>query len=105
MSRYAKILSTDMRFSKMLYLELANCGIDHGDLPESSDLLDENYVIADLDQISHKELESYASEAILIGFTKNDPDSIKDKCELCAAIFKRPFLMTDFLRLFHTEQR
>lgn len=99
MSKYVKIISDDVRFAKMLTLELADIGIGTRDLP-TTDRSDENFVVADLDIVSSEELEALAASATVIGYTKNEleyNDAVRD---ICAAVFNRPFLMSDFLSVF-----
>lgn len=96
MSKYVKIITDDARFAKMISLELASIGVkslrDINDLSESDSL----FVVADLDTVSAEELNGYDSSVTVIGFSKKEIHN----SEACPLVFKRPFLMSDFLSVF-----
>ena len=104
MSNFVKILSPDIRFAKMLTLELSNIGFDSfelgGDLSES----DKYFLIVDLDSTDAKETEKFPKGCTLIGFTKKDQPLDSGKLASYSAVFKRPFLMSDFLSAFDGDE-
>ena len=97
MSKYAKIITDDARFGKMLSLELEDIGIMI-DEPAENDC--DRFTVADLDFCTAEELESYAESSTLIGFAKSESDIPESISELCLTVFKRPFYISDFLALF-----
>ena len=96
MSKYVKIITDDSRFAKMLSLELASIGIKPLNDVNSLDDSDRLFIVADLDNVSTEELRIYDSSVTVIGFSKNDIQNI----DVCSLVFKRPFLMSDFLSVF-----
>ncbi len=96
MSKYVKIVSDDAKFAKMLSLELAGIGIKPLNDANSLNDSDRLFIVADLDNVSNEELKIYDSSVTIIGYSKND---IKNT-EACSLVFKRPFLMSDFLSVF-----
>ncbi len=105
MSKFAKIVSDDKRFARMLTIELESIGIE---IVTSSDSLGEGdvlYVIADLDSVSETKLLEYSQNAILIGFSRSSENGIHESACLCEEFFKRPFSMRDFLSLFGGDRK
>lgn len=105
MSKFAKIVSDDKRFARMLTIELESIGIEIFASADSLGEGDVSYVIADLDSVSETKLLEYSQNAILIGFSRNDENDIYEKSSLCEEFFKRPFSMRDFLTLFGGERK
>ncbi len=105
MKLYAKIISDEPRFAKMLSLELAELGIEtkQCELPGSEE--QKLYIIADLDRTDSHELADYASLGILIGYSKQYEEWLQEKAGLCAAFLHRPFSMAEFRSLFEPGER
>ena len=100
MRKLARIISDDKRFSKMLSLELSDIGVEI--ISETDELLDEDelYTIVDLDSVDTDSLAELSEISTVLGFTKKC-DEVRNKAsELCARVFLRPFLMSDFLSVF-----
>lgn len=100
MSKFVKIITNDVRFSRMLTLELADIGVTVSDIPKSPDSSDEYYLAADLNCITQDELSSYSSVATVIGFLDDGAELDGDKAIYCSSLFMRPFLMSEFLSVF-----
>jgi DNA-binding response OmpR family regulator len=103
MKKYAKIISNDSRFSRMLTLRLSDIGVDvldelSLDVPDSR-----NFFIADLDSCSEKELECYFNKTTVIGFSNSYEDELEGKIAFCHHFYHRPFLISDFLDVFEAD--
>ena len=105
MSKFAKIVSADNRFARMLTIEIQSLGIEIVDSYDMVGVGDVSYVIADLDSVSEAELLEYSQNAILIGFSHRNENDIHERAYLCEEFFKRPFSMRDFLTLFGGERK
>ncbi len=100
MSKYVKLITDDARFARMLTLELSDIGVVTAEIPENTDGSDEYYLVADLAKITEEELISYSNSATVVGFTEEEFEIDDKKVALCASVFKRPYLMSDFLSVF-----
>lgn len=100
MNRFAKILSDDARFKKMLSLELSSIGIEVCDMPEKKDSTDQYYTVVDLDNAGELEKGMFIDGSIAIGFTKSASMLDSNLAKECSYVFKRPFLMSNFIALF-----
>ncbi len=100
MKTFVKIISDDVRFARMLELEMADCGIKTA--PEHYEPDSKLYILADLELVKPSELSEY-SQAEIIGFcnSKTVPDS--KTAELCSAILHRPFHTGELLSLINTD--
>ena len=101
MSKYFKIVSKDLRFSKMLSLSLSENG-----LTEISDTFPEcdkkdKYIIADVDLCDSMTLEGFSEIATVVGFSKEQ----EGKNPFCAVTYNRPFHMSDFLAFFGESEK
>ena len=87
MNKYVKIISNDEKFSRMLSLELAESGIET--VNEAKSIADEEklFIVADLDECSLDELNSTPEKATVIGYTREDPSEIAEKCGFESASF------------------
>ena len=105
MSKIARIVSDDARFSHMLSISLNSLGFAVSDKSFEFDEADASYIIADLDFVSETELLQYSQSAVLIGFSKRPENEVYEKVALCEEFFRRPFLMRDFLSIFGGTKR
>jgi len=103
MKKYAKIISNDSRFSRMLTLTLSEIGVAVQEElnADNSDL--HNYLIADLDSCSAKELKDHFEKTTVIGFSDSYEKDNEDKIAFCHHFFHRPFLVSDFLDAFESD--
>ncbi len=105
MKAYAKLLTDDNRFAKMLFLELADLGVQ----PLSETVVvekdDRLYLIADLTYADEEELLQYAPIATLIGFSSYSDAVIERKAAHCTAFLHRPFHMDDLRGLIDSSTR
>lgn len=100
MKKYVKIISNDAKFSRMLSIELSERGIET--VSEAKSVADEEklFIVADLDTCSLEELNNAPEKATVIGYTREYPSEISEKCKKCSSVFVRPFYVSDFLEVF-----
>ncbi len=99
MELYAKIITDDKRFERMLSLELSDCGIKLVSEMESfsKKLTEENFfTIVDLD-LCREDISELCVNSKVIGFARADKCELGQAAETCHAFFHRPFLMSEFL--------
>lgn len=100
MSNFAKIISSDARFARMLSIEISSIGIEVVEKFNGIEDGDVCYVIADLDCVNESELRDYARNYVLIGFSREKEFEIESKAAMCEEFFSRPFLISDLLAVF-----
>ncbi len=100
MKKYVKIISNDVKFSRMLSIELSERGIET--VNEAKAIADEEklFIVADLDECSPEDLNTAPEKATVIGYTREDPSEISEKCKKCSSVLCRPFYISDFLEVF-----
>ena len=100
MRKLARIISDDKRFSKMLSIELSDIGVDT--ISSTDDNLEdcELYTVVDLDSVNSDELFALSEGSTVIGYTKKQNLVDNNVIEVCARVFYRPFLISDFLSVF-----
>ncbi len=99
MELYAKIITDDKRFERMLALELSGCGVNViSDINSISDKLDQNnfFTIIDLD-FCQEDIEELCNSSKVIGFSHSYKNELGKRVDGCHAFFQRPFLMSEFL--------
>lgn len=106
MKLYAKIITDDIRFKRMLSLELSSCGIEEiSDIDRFAhdELSKENFfAIIDLDFCQGDDISELCSQYKVIGFSYKYKGDIGKKAEDCYAFLHRPFLISEFLSvIFH----
>lgn len=103
MSNFARIISSDARFSHMLSLEIASIGVEVVD--KFSDVEDGDicYVVVDLDSVNESVIREYARNYVLIGFSHEDAKDIEYKASMCEEFFRRPFLISELLSVFDSN--
>lgn len=100
MSNFARIISSDARFARMLCIEISAIGVEVVDRFDNVEDGDICYVIADLDSVNETELREYARNYVLIGFSQKNEVYIEEKTSMCEEFFHRPFLISDLLSVF-----
>ncbi len=104
MSNFAKIISHDTRFAKMLSLELSHVGVDSFELDGNFNDSDKYFLVVDLDGDFDIEADKLTRNCVLIGFTKKEQTPDNGQPASCATVFRRPFLMSEFLAVFNGEK-
>ena len=100
MKKYVKIISNDEKFSRMLSLELAESGIETVNEAKLITGEEKLFIVADLDECSLEDLNNAPEKATVIGYTREDPSEIAEKCKKCSSVLCRPFYISDFLEVF-----
>lgn len=98
MTKNAIIISDDVRFSRMLALELTDLGVEIVSDMNAGEII--QYIIADLDCCSADELKSYSMKSTVIGFSKLYEDNINVKAEHCQILLHRPFPIAALTDIF-----
>lgn len=108
MKLYAKIISEDKRFERMLSLELSSCGIEviaDVDVFTRDELSKENFfAIIDLDFCQGDDISELCSQYKVIGFSYKYKGDIGKKADECYAFLHRPFLISEFLSVIFHER-
>ena len=108
MSIYAKIITDDKRFERMLSLELEDRGlliID--DVKTDADSVSKKnfYTLVDLDFCMEDDLSDISSYSNVIAFSHTYRD-VDDSCtKLCYAVLHRPFLMEELFSIIFGEKK
>jgi hypothetical protein len=103
MIKNAIVFSSDVRFKRMLELELASIGFDI--ISEKSESNDDLYVLIDLDDETPKGFYSIINAQTVIGFSKSNVVETSDIAQICDSFLNRPFMMRElFALLGHTPQ-
>ncbi len=103
MELYAKIMTDDKRFERMLSLELLRNGIELiSDIDSLSKKLtaDNFFTVVDLDLFS-EDISELASGSKVIGFSHLYESELGRRAESCYAFFHRPFLISEFISVFY----
>lgn len=98
MNLYAKIITDDKRFERMLALELSDRGVDvlEGVKEEARTVSKKNFfTILDLDFCSESDFADLIPYSNVIGFSQKYQDMNNDTLHLCYAVLHRPFLMDE----------
>lgn len=98
MKKNVIILSEDVKFARMLELELNDIGVES--VKDFANCDGEKYIVFDIDSINTADLPSYVDVKKIIGFTKNDFNLSGEYNQICEHILKRPFYVKDLLQLF-----
>ncbi len=99
MELYAKIITDDKRFERMLSIELSDCGaFVISDIDAfSGKLTPENFItVIDLD-FCKEDITDLSCVSRVIGFSYQYKSELGKVTDNCQAFFQRPFLMSDFL--------
>ena len=110
MKHYVKIITDDIRFKRMLSLELYSCGIEEiSDIGcfNCDSLSEENFfAVIDLDFCQEDDIAELCSKYKVIGFSYKYKGEIGKKADMCYAFFHRPFLISEFLSvIFHQGEK
>lgn len=103
MLKYARIITDDARFARMIAIELSQIGISVITDESAVGKSQEEYVIytvADLDFCFSEDVTEFATKSTVIGFSHSYADKIADKSQKCSFFFHRPFLISEFLSVF-----
>lgn len=106
MSMYAKIITDDKRFERMLSLELADRGFEIlGDVRDDTKFISKKnfYALIDLDFCRENDLSDLSSYANVIGFSNNYQDAESEIIRCCCAVLHRPFLMDELFGVIFSE--
>ena len=98
MKKYLMLFSDDVRFTRMLELELTDIGVET--VSDFSNSVGERYIIIDLDTVSPENIGIYSGITKIIGFSKKNTEEIGDLSNICDDILQRPFYTRDLLQLF-----
>ncbi len=99
MELYAKIITDDKRFERMLSLELSDCGIVLVSEMESfsKKLTKDNFfTVVDLD-LCREDISELCANSKVIGFARASKTELGHAADSCYAFFHRPFLISEFL--------
>ena len=99
MELYAKIITDDKRFERMLSLELSDCGVAIiSDIDRCCQkLTPDNFItVVDFD-FCREDITELCNSSKVIGFSHLYRSELGKKAESCHAFFQRPFLVSDFL--------
>ncbi len=105
MELYAKIITDDKRFERMLSLELSGCGVTIiSDIDALADKLthDNFFTVIDLD-FFQEEISELNKTSKVIAFSRLYKSEFARITENCHALFQRPFLISEFLSAIFTE--
>ena len=100
MSKLVRIISGEMRFSKMLSLELSEIGVNTVSDNTEIDGDDELFTVIDLDTTDVEAISKLLGGSAVIGYTKNSDKLSASAYELCSKILIRPFLISELLAIF-----
>ena len=106
MSMYAKIITDDKRFERMLSLELADRGFEIlGDIGADAKFISKKnfYALVDLDFCQENDLSDLSSYANVIGFSNNYQDAESESVRCCCAVLHRPFLMDELFSAIFSD--
>lgn len=104
MKKYAKILSEDLKFSRMLTLVLEEHGLEmvsDGFDPADGTL----YTVIDLDSNTVEAVSECARCSEVIGYSTSYEQDMEDKTSLCRSFLHRPFLISDLIAALDTDGR
>ncbi len=107
MELYAKIITDDKRFERMLSLELSDCGIGLVSEMESFSMKltkDNFFTIVDLD-LCREDISELCGKSKVIGFARANKSELGHAAESCHAFFNRPFLMSEFLAEIFDDEK
>lgn len=91
MNKYARILTEDARFLRLLTLEFLSVGIETVSVTRP-DEASSTILIVDLDRYSEKDFQDGVEYAAVLGFTSKEKT-----CKSCTRVFHRPFLMSELI--------
>ncbi len=101
MNIFARIVTDDQRFYRMLSLELSSCGIallnDADEVPDG-----EIFSIVDLDFYGD-DISEFSADSRVIGFSRFCKDELVSTDE-CFAFLHRPFLMSELFSLIFSSE-
>lgn len=106
MSLYAKIITDDKRFERMLSLELSDRGVEIvGEITiDFKHLTKKNfYTLVDLDFCSEDDIADLLSCSSVVGFSHSYMDANNGILGSCYAILHRPFLMDELFSVIFNE--
>ena len=106
MGIYAKIITDDKRFERLIALELADRGIeiideigsDHRQISKKN-----FYTLVDLDFCSEDDISDLCAYSNVIGFSYAYPDANNAILNSCYAILHRPFLTSELLSIVFSD--
>ena len=103
MKKYVRFISDDVRFTRMLKLELDKFGIESvtedAELPAEARL----YTVIDLDASATEVVSEYASDSCVIGYSAFYSHEIPEKSGLCNVFLHRPFPIAHFISAFEQD--
>ena len=103
---YARLITDDKRFERMLSLELSDRGVEllnAGNTHFTKLKAGKIFTVADLDICSIEEIEAYSSESTVIGFSRSYKNEIGDILTHCSVFLHRPFLIDDLVSAIFGE--
>ena len=108
MSIYAKIITDDKRFERMLSLELEDRGlliIDDVKTDAESVSKKNFYTLVDLDFCIEDDLSDISSYSNVIAFSHTYRDVNDPSTQYCYAVLHRPFLMEELFSIIFGEKK
>ena len=97
---YARIVTDDKRFERMLSLELSSRGIDILDVGGVHKMQQKSgklFILADLDFCTKEDIAEYATSSTVIGFSRSYKNELGDILAQCNVFLHRPFLIDDLV--------
>ena len=108
MNLYAKIITDDKRFERMLALELSDRGVNVlDDIGAVAKIVSKKkfYTLVDLDFCSEDDIYGLASYSNVIGFSHAYQDVNNVTIASCYAVLHRPFLMDELFNVIFCEDK
>ena len=104
MDKYVKIVTNDLKFKRLLTLELEDIGINiKENLRADANEKNNCYIIADLDFCFEEDVAEFQKSAYVIGFSHMYENDIPKKTSNCSFFLHRPFRMTELLSFFSSD--
>ncbi len=106
MKLYAKIITDDKRFERMLFLELSSYGIEIiSDIDNCDELTFDNFfTVVDLDFCQESDVLELCRYSKVIGISYSYENEVENIADECYAFLHRPFLITEFVSLILHEE-
>lgn len=104
MDKYVKIVTNDLKFKRLLTLELEDIGITvKENLRINTDGQNNCYILADLDFCFEEDVAEFKKSAFVIGFSHMYENDIPEKASYCSFFLHRPFRMAELISFFSSD--
>ena len=103
MKKYVRFISDDVRFTRMLKLELEKYGIETAteDREPSADA--RLYTVIDLDISTAEAVAEFSADSAVIGYSVSYAHEIPEKSDACNVFLHRPFPVPHFISAFEQD--